>query len=870
MIRHSHRARRLPMILVALAIVGGILPARAHAEGIRIIRDGYGVPHIYGQTAPDVSYGAGYALAQDRLWQMHVFTLVAHGRLSHLLGDLVAESDREVRFWTYTTPERARRFETYPANIKENIHAFVAGINAWIAEVRLDPTKLPVEYLEFAEPLDDWTVDDSVAMSDYLIYTFGAGGGNELRNLLDLKAYEAKFGEEEGRKKFDDLVWVNDPDAPSSIPADFLWRNSPSHARAEADLKTLEPDARISTPEIDRVVGPASPMSGGVSVLDALKIGPSVEVQLAAHERAQEQMRKLYPHFGSNAQIVSGERTTTGNTALSAGPQVGHFVPEALADFGLHAADGSLEATGMTFAGAGPAVLIGRGNGFNWTTTTGDSDIADTYVETLNPADHRQYLFNDNWERMECRTESYTQKGVEFATQEICRTRHGPVLAFDEANLRAYSVRYGWFNREGGTVAGFFGYNNVRSLEDFATNANLLASNHNMFYADDQGNIGYWHPGNFPRRPAGDLRFPYDGTGSQEWLGLLSANEVPHAVNLPRGWLANWNNKPAADWDRESGWGAFHDVVDFFDNLDENGPVRPDPFGGSVNPDRDVSWEDLNANLRYAAFRDDNADFFQRYLPTDGANATEDAALEVMNTYKGFIYDGNDDGKVDSSGYTILRRFSDRLRSSVFNDDLAGVPGRAGQSALVHVMNPDAALAPKFDFLNGMTPPSQAAMVFSQAVAELAAEYDSDDPNTWRSEQPMTHYQRLNELLLADVGRGIVYDELRANTGIDAEVLKPGALPIPGDPADTQEMDRGTYNHLVLYLNEPSGVGLGNSAVEAGSVISPGQNGFIGLLGEGPHSRDQLPLYNEWRYKPMPMSLAETLAVAESQIELDR
>lgn len=882
----SSRRRALVAAGVAVALAATVMPARAQSE-ITIVRDAFGVPHVYGETGEDVSYGAGYALAQDRLWQMHIFRMVAKGNLSRLLGPLIVESDKTVRFWTYTAEERAARFETYPEDIKSRWLAWVDGINAWIAEASVDPSKMPFEFVEYAElPIEPWTIDDSVAMSDYLIWTFGSGGGSEVRNLADLQAYIDKFGEEDGRKVFDDLIWVNDPDAPTSIPVDFDWRDSPTHARNEADDKALWDDARLSLPDDQKVVGAAE---GGVELGDPVQrmlstpVTDAVLDQIDVLDRGRTMLEKIFFRFGSNAQIVAGDRTETGNTGLQAGPQVGLFVPQALSDFGLHAADGSLDATGMTFAGAGPAVLIGRGNGYNWTTTTGAGDLTDTFVETLNPDDRTQYLFDPDgpdgpesaaWEQMECRTESYALKGLlPFDEQEICRTRHGPVLAFDEANGVAYAARYTWFNREGGTVEGFFRFNQVTSLEDFATFSNLLASNHNMFYADDQGNIGYWHPGNFPIRPPGDLRLPFVGTGEQEWEGLLTAAEVPHAVNLERGWLANWNNKPAVDWDRENGWGAVHGVTTFFDNLDADGPAMQDPFGGEINPDRQVSWEDLNANIRYAAFRDFNADFFTGFLPSAGADALEDAALQVLADHDGFIYDADDDGLVDSAGYTILGRFRSALQNATFNDQLDGVPNRAGSSTLYHVFDPNTQMPPAFDWLNGMSREEVAAAAFTTAVQALAAEFGNDDPSTWRTEQPTQHYTRLNSDLATDVVRAMVREGLEDATGQEFALLEPGAVNVPpGNTPDQIRMNRGTYNHLVLYTDPPSGSGiLGESGAEHGSVIAPGQSGFTNLLGqEDPHYRDQFALYQEWRYKPMPMTLAEAQEVAESDVVLTR
>jgi hypothetical protein len=86
-------------------------------------------------------------------------------------------------------------------------------------------------------------------------------------------------------------------------------------------------------------------------------------------------------------------------------------------------------------------------------------------------------------------------------------------------------------------------------------------------------------------------------------------------------------------------------------------------------------------------------------------------------------------------------------------------------------------------------------------------------------------------------------------------------------------MDRGTYNHVVVYTSPPSGTGvLGESGVEHGSVIPPGQSGFISLvlLQEDAHYQDQSPLYLEWKYKPMWMTLEEALADAESEITISR
>jgi penicillin amidase len=872
-------ARRLTALL-AVSLMAALLslPSTVSAEEgqqqITIVRDSYGVPHVFGPTAEAVSYGAGYALAQDRLWQMFVFGKIAHGELSDLLGPIpdVVDIDRTVRFYTYTEQERAARFATYPDDIRQQLRSFVDGVNAWIDEVHSDPSKMPFEFAEYGVgPVPAWTVDDSVALADVLILAFGSGGGNEIANAVLLTKLVDELGEEKGTAAFNDLVLTDDPDDPVSIPRKFKWRRSSTYARVDdaESRRALTPDARLAmqAASTEAAAQPAAAAKGTLAQLDLIPDVTAAENGLAPIARGLKSLQRVF-HFGSNAQIVGPRRSETGNTLQTGGPQVGYLIPQWLADFGLHSADGRLDAMGMTFAGVGPAVLIGRGPGFAWTTTTGSSDLTDTYVEQLNPDDDHEYLFDGEYEPMDCRTETYTFRGAPFDQEEICRTRHGPVVAIDGDNHVAYSLRYSWFNREGQTVEGFFRYNSVKSLEDFATDANYLSSNHNMFYVDDQGNYGYWTPGNHVQRAPGiDIRLPQDGTGGSEWQGLVPIQGVPHAVNFHRSWLANWNNQPAPGWERERAWDARDNVDDVMLAYRDGGVGDPD--GGLVNPDPVWDWNDLSANLRYAAEHDHDVTWFRSAYPSanevNGDLAKE--ALGVLQEWDGFLLDRNDDGSYDSAGVTILDRWLDDLRLNVFQDDLGDLVGEGAEdpwvrteSELWHVVSPDSTLDLQYDWLNGKSARDAAAASFEQAVTELAEEYGSDDPSTWLSDTKYEHYQRLNADLFEDTGADMFCSEA------GCEQQRKDDSGFPGDIPEHIEMDRGTYNHVVAYLDPPSGsTAIGDSRSKAGSVIPPGQSGFIDLAGqEGPHYEDQLALYEEWRYKPMPLTLTAAVRLSES------
>src|SRR5829696_5337891 len=85
----------VPLLAAGSAAVSAAAPAspdgngNGHGDGrdpVRILRDEYGVPHVYAASARSLFYGAGYAQAQDRLWQAEIHRRLATGTLSELFG----------------------------------------------------------------------------------------------------------------------------------------------------------------------------------------------------------------------------------------------------------------------------------------------------------------------------------------------------------------------------------------------------------------------------------------------------------------------------------------------------------------------------------------------------------------------------------------------------------------------------------------------------------------------------------------------------------------------------------------------------------------------------------------------------------------
>jgi acyl-homoserine lactone acylase PvdQ len=87
----------------------------------------------------------------------------------------------------------------------------------------------------------------------------------------------------------------------------------------------------------------------------------------------------------------------------------------------------------------------------------------------------------------------------------------------------------------------------AKGFEDFKKIMNMRSnSSDNTVFADDKGNIAYWHGNFIPKRdPKLDWSQPVDGTTSAtEWKGLHSLDEMVHTYNPPSGWIQNCNSTP--------------------------------------------------------------------------------------------------------------------------------------------------------------------------------------------------------------------------------------------------------------------------------------------------------------------------------------
>ena len=146
---------------------------------VTVLRDDWGVPHIFATTNHDLFLALGYVHAQDRMWQMDVQYRFAAGRLSEVLGGKYVDQDTFLR-----TVGIARFAERYLATLAPGdlglatLEAYSAGVNAWIA--RTPPRDLPLEFRLLGYAPEPWTPLHSLTEGGLLAYQ------REVRRLREI------------------------------------------------------------------------------------------------------------------------------------------------------------------------------------------------------------------------------------------------------------------------------------------------------------------------------------------------------------------------------------------------------------------------------------------------------------------------------------------------------------------------------------------------------------------------------------------------------------------------------------------------------------------------------------------------------------
>lgn len=523
---------------------------------VEVIRDTYGIPHIYAHNQEDLAFVLGYVAASDRLLQMDLFRREPLGELSAIIDEGMVESDIKYRILGFKRQaEMIYSHPQFPEELKSTLESFSDGINAYISE--LDKGSLPAEHTLLGLGVEDirpWTPIDTLAVARYESYHLSFTGNDKKGNWRAKSHFEKAFPVDKFPEREDDLFGVLQRFAP---PTDTII--VPGFHLGGAGKSASIPKSPSS-----------SPLPGKSIPLD-----PSIVNKLVSHRGKQA----LSP-FGSspsqsNNWVVGGSHTESGHPMLANDPHLSLMAPPIFYELHLNTSllgDGDLNVIGITFT-PWPLILIGHNERIAWGITTFCADVTDVYFETITsstvPGDPGTVEYKGDqvpiqvlWETIEVRDSSSKTFPVLFVPH------HGPIFRdsyeYDEgSNTITYNsctgspekcnaLSFHWTGEEYSNEAmALYLIDRAKDLDEFKEGLSHFEVGAQSFvYADVEGDIYFSGHCKIPMRPETVLSpttpvyLPLPGTGGYEWEGMLPDERVPFAENPSEGFIVTANNDP--------------------------------------------------------------------------------------------------------------------------------------------------------------------------------------------------------------------------------------------------------------------------------------------------------------------------------------
>ena len=470
---------------------------------VEIIRDKWGINHIYAKNQKDLFFAQGYAAAKDRLFQFEIWRRQATGTVAEILGERELKRDIGTRLFKFRGDMKTE-MNHYHKDGEEIITAYTNGVNAYIEEILKSPKKLPLEFKLLNIKPKKWTPDVVISRHQGLL-------GN-IDEELKIARSVAKIGVQ----KTKELAWFHpkDPDIniDSKINKELLSHDILELYHAYRQTVKFKPE----------------------DVIPEFRNTEKVTALLQMNETDNDSLA-----IGSNNWAVSGKLMKDGNTYMANDPHRTIAVPSLR--YMAH-----LVAPGWNVIGGGepeiPGISIGHNEYGAWGLTVFKTDGEDLYVYDLNPENLNQYRYKDKWVDMNVISETIKVKNQEDISGNFFYTQHGPVAHIDTENLKAYAVRCAWLEPGGAPYLASLRMDQAKNWEEFRAACNYShIPGENMIWADKEGNIGWQAVGIAPIRNNFSGLVPVPGDGSYEWDGYLPIIEKPHAYNPKKGFLATAN-----------------------------------------------------------------------------------------------------------------------------------------------------------------------------------------------------------------------------------------------------------------------------------------------------------------------------------------
>ncbi len=427
---------RIVAVVVAIAAMASIAGSAEEKpvipglrEPVEVLRDRWGISHIYARNEHDLFLAQGYSAARDRLFQLELWRRRATGTLAELQGPRALSGDVGARLLKFRG-DLGRELNHYHPRGAAIVGAFVEGINAYIDRTERGLLRLPIEFEILGIKPGKWTPEIVVSRHNglyrnvtqeveyaRLVHILGAARARELLNLHpgrpDLKPDAAL-----------DLSLISD-----ALIESYTASRAPVHFRPE----DVAPAFRLKAAGLDK---------GGRAIAAIAPDDPASGTTLHDVDPERE---------GSNNWVISGARKFAGGAIMANDPHRALLLPSLR--YWVH-----LVAPGWNVIGAGepalPGVSVGHNEHGAWGFTIFPIDQEDLYVYETDPANPSRYRYRDGWESFRTIGETIAVKGGQPVAVELKYTRHGPVVSEDQAHHRAYTLRAAWLEPGGAALPG--------------------------------------------------------------------------------------------------------------------------------------------------------------------------------------------------------------------------------------------------------------------------------------------------------------------------------------------------------------------------------------------------------------------------------
>jgi len=483
-------------------------------EPVEIIKDTWGIAHIYARNQEDLFFAQGFNVASDRLFQLEMWRRQATGTVAELLGPKALQRDLGARLLKYRgdLKEELNFYHPYGERI---VSSFVKGINVYIDRVLRRPEILPIEFRLLGIKPGHWTPEVVVSRHNGLFRNAAA----EVRLAQMIRT----LGPEKARELLD-----LHPGNPDLKPTPGL------------DLSLID-DKILGLYEESR----APLRFGPEDIIDPNLRAPVISLRGPAAPAPFWSEPVQSTRMGSNNWAVSGRLTRTGFPFLANDPHRDLQIPSLR--YWVH-----LTAPGWNVIGGGepalPGVSIGHNDLGAWGLTIFSADQEDLYVYETHPDKPDSYRYSDKWEEMTVISEDIPVKGVGAFKAQLKFTRHGPVIFEDAKNHIAVALRAAWLEPGCAPYLSSLMMDQVQDWPEFQKACfRNRAPSENMLWADRKGNIGWQATGLVPVRHGWPGLLPVPGNGKYEWDGFLPPAELPSLLNPESGFIAtaNEDNLPA-------------------------------------------------------------------------------------------------------------------------------------------------------------------------------------------------------------------------------------------------------------------------------------------------------------------------------------